>query len=236
MRRLVIHARREIFVTHIPTDAQAAYDRMGTAYDALSEEFHQRVAYPRLLALLERELGTIQDRSVLDVGCGSGRLVRLLKNKSARAYGIDISDAMTSRGRASGLSLVTGDMRTLPYEDRRFDAVVSYHSFNYIPFKEQAAAIEEQCRVLKVGGTLLLSLFYMSDQMLTPHVVESEGERFVLYLRTVDEMRKLLQPCHCITHETPIATPEETLLVPKTSRALVIGRPYALFIVAHRSI
>ncbi|HEY0948260.1 MAG TPA: class I SAM-dependent methyltransferase [Candidatus Paceibacterota bacterium] len=216
------------------SDTKAAYDRMGVAYDALSEDFHQQVAYPALLALLERGLGPLRARTILDVGCGSGRLVRLLQQKGAIASGIDLSDGMASRGRAAGVPITTGSMLDLPYEDESFDAVVSYHSFNYVPFPYQRRAIEEQSRVLKRGGTLLLSLFHTDTPVRTPRAVTSEGEELILYLRTLDEMRDLVSSCHCITHQAPVATPAQAALVPENVRALVTERPYALFIVAHR--
>lgn len=221
-------------MTDEPGETKAAYDRMGAAYDALSEDFHQEVAYPALLTLLERGLGSLQNRSILDVGCGSGRLVRRLQQKGANACGIDLSEGMASRGRNLGLPIATGSMLELPYKDDSFDAVVSYHSFNYVPFESQRHAIEEQCRVLKIGGTLLLSLFHTTASVRVPLSVSSEGEELRLYLRTLDEMRDLLNSCHCIAHEAPIATPAQARLVPETSRAYVTERPYALFIVAHR--
>lgn len=110
--------------------------------------------------------------SVLDLGCGTGQLLRRVAAslRSRRIVGCDFSAGMlaqaaarlapTSDARARGevgahvIALVRGDALRLPFGDAAFDAVVSTEAFHWFP--DQAAALAELARVLVPGGVLLL--------------------------------------------------------------------------------
>ncbi|RSN03489.1 SAM-dependent methyltransferase [Nonomuraea sp. WAC 01424] len=113
---------------------------------------------------------------VLDLGCGRGAvlLTAAARLTSGRATGIDLwsrkdqsgnAGAVTSanaaaEGVADRVDLVTGDMRTLPYEDGVFDVVVSSLAIHNIPSAEgREQAVREAHRVLRPGGLMLLADF-----------------------------------------------------------------------------
>lgn len=100
--------------------------------------------------------------SILDIGCGYGRLSQeiLSFNKKNKTVGIDISktyvnlynSALMPRGEA-----YVADMRKLPMKDQTFDTVVCATSLMYLTNKEdQMKAITEFARVLKPSGNLIL--------------------------------------------------------------------------------
>ncbi|CND86297.1 methyltransferase small domain family protein [Mycobacterium tuberculosis] len=112
----------------------------------------------------------------LDLGCGRGmvliQVAALLPD--GRATGIDLwrgedqsgnTVEMTRRnaeleGVADRVDLVTGDMRSLPFEDGSFDLVVSSLAVHNIPGADgRARAVAEAYRVLAPGGRLLLADF-----------------------------------------------------------------------------
>jgi SAM-dependent methyltransferase len=66
-------------------------------------------------------------RSVLDVGCGSGRTLETLAPHVAECWGVDLleSNVAHARARHRGLTIVQGDMRTVRL-GRTFDAVTSF--------------------------------------------------------------------------------------------------------------
>jgi ubiquinone/menaquinone biosynthesis C-methylase UbiE len=100
-------------------------------------------------------------QQVLDVGCGTGYLLRLLARQWPQASelaGIDPAPAMiAAAARAAGdgrLRFSVGTAERLPYPDRFFDLVVSTTSFDH--WSDQQAGLRECARVLAPGGSLVL--------------------------------------------------------------------------------
>lgn len=207
------------------------YDRIGQEFDEETETFSLQVAYPKLMHVLEEDRG-LRGKRILDVGCGSGRLVRLLEEAGAAVTGIDLSPRSAARGR--GLPLACGSMLSLPCLAETFDIVVSYHSFNYVPFERQGQALLEQYRVLRKDGTLLLATFPAESRTRKPVVLERHGESFILYPRTKDELRDLLDEAgfFYLRDEAPVCTSEELAHASDSLRPLIEREPYAQLILA----
>ncbi|MCU1678076.1 MAG: class SAM-dependent methyltransferase, partial [Frankiales bacterium] len=90
----------------------------------------------QMLELLQ--ISPAADDTVLDVGCGVGRLLKALTSQVAATIGIDVSEEMVGRARANlaGLpvTLHHGDGTTLaPVADASVDGVVSLVVFQHIP-------------------------------------------------------------------------------------------------------
>lgn len=105
--------------------------------------------------LLER-LGGRGFRRTLDVGCGEGRLCRMLSTLGVETVGLDPTTALLDQARRlhpEGL-YVDGVAEALPFADASFDLVVSCLSLIDIP--DFGAAIAQMARVLAPGGTLLI--------------------------------------------------------------------------------
>src|SRR6202158_320243 len=107
----------------------------------------------------------VQGETVLDIGCGAGTDLLLAARKvgpSGRAIGIDMTETMRDRARASavaaGLTNVevrAGDATTLPLPDASIDVIISNGVLNLVPEKDKAFA--EILRVLRPGGRLQLA-------------------------------------------------------------------------------
>jgi SAM-dependent methyltransferase len=123
-----------------------------------------------------RETVTLAGRSVLEVGCGGGRLLGWLQREGAAATGLDPSLAELARARAEapGVPLVAGRGEALPFESGRFDLVLFFNSLHHVPLPLQWQALTDAARVLTATGELL--------------VVEPvpEGDHFAL-LRQLDD-------------------------------------------------
>jgi ubiquinone/menaquinone biosynthesis C-methylase UbiE len=97
---------------------------------------------------------------VLDVGCGTGLLVRMLAGRlpdAERLEGIDAAAGMievaTSTADDPRLNYSTGVAEHLPFPDASFDLVVSTTSFDH--WEDQQAGLAECARVLRPGGHLV---------------------------------------------------------------------------------
>jgi SAM-dependent methyltransferase len=99
--------------------------------------------------------------SVLDVGCGSGRIGEFILEAGASRYlGIDFSEPMIDLARArlatfdERAALVRDDFLTVQLEDS-FDVILALGLFDYLPNPEQFAA--RMCRHCAPGGVVVAS-------------------------------------------------------------------------------
>ena len=101
--------------------------------------------------VLANMVGRIQDRHILDVGTGTGRVALLLAHGAAKVTAIDASEEMLAiaRKRAEDelvkIRFERGDAHALDFPDRSFDAVVSFRLLMHAPQWQQCLA--EMCRV-----------------------------------------------------------------------------------------
>lgn len=98
---------------------------------------------------------------LLDVGCGQGRLLKLLASRAHRVVGVDIDPDARRLARAevllAGLANCTlrqGDMNSLPFADAEFDTVILDDVLGH--GNAPARALEEAVRLTRPGGRILL--------------------------------------------------------------------------------
>lgn len=124
---------------------------------------------------IRKILGNKPFRNLLDLGTGTGHILKLLGQDAERVVGLDASHAMLSVARAnlekaglSGVELRQGDIHALPFERDEFDLVVLHQVLHY--FDDPARALREAQRLLRPGGRLLVIDF-------APHRLEFLRER-----------------------------------------------------------
>ncbi|MEV5410047.1 methyltransferase domain-containing protein [Thermopolyspora sp. NPDC052614] len=119
----------------------------------------RREIFTRLAALS----GVRPGHQVLDVGCGTGYLTRILSQVAGHAghvTGVDHSAPMIeyARGKApDNCSYLPGEGQELDLPDERFDVVVSSLALHHIPADRRGDAVREMFRVLRPGGRLLIA-------------------------------------------------------------------------------
>lgn len=95
---------------------------------------------------------------VLEVGCGTGAMARLLQ----RRYGWEVvpcdlsEEGLRSARRSGTLRLVRGDTLRLPFGAAGFDALLTLDMLVHLAPGEERQAFDEFARVLKPGGLLIL--------------------------------------------------------------------------------
>ena len=107
-------------------------------------------------ALLER-IAQRRYRRALDVGCGEGRMCRMLQARAIPAVGIDPTAALLERAHAldPGGDYRAASAEAMPFADGEFDLVLSCLTLIDIP--DFRHALREMVRVLEPGGTLLIA-------------------------------------------------------------------------------
>lgn len=121
-------------------------------------EYEQQV---RSRAVLDA-VGARAGESILDIGCGNARDILPMLECGASIVGVDLSEGMLQQARrdlaAAGyhdVRLELGDATQLTFPDGTFDKVVCSETIEHIPEAEKA--IGEMYRVLKPGGSLVIS-------------------------------------------------------------------------------
>jgi SAM-dependent methyltransferase len=95
---------------------------------------------------------------VLDLGCAFGFSTRLLRRRGYQAIGVDGSAAYIARAKHADPNgeYYFSDASHVPLPDRSFDGVLFLDVLEHLP--DEAGAIAEVARVLRPGGTLVLSV------------------------------------------------------------------------------
>jgi ubiquinone/menaquinone biosynthesis C-methylase UbiE len=111
----------------------------------------------RRFALQAVEHGLPYGSKILDAGCGPGEMAAVLMQKGYEVWGMDIAEPMVrhARERCKTDRFRVGDLEGIPFPDSTFDGVVCLGVLEYLD--TDARALQEISRVLKPGGTAVLS-------------------------------------------------------------------------------
>lgn len=147
-------------------ELRAVYDRVGTGQDAQS--FYEAAAVEQMV----RHSAFGEATSILEVGCGTGRLAAHLLRQvcppSTRYRAIELSPRMAEIARRRlhpfahrAIVHVTGGAPPLatesgPLADASVDRIVAAYVFDLLPLAEIDALLEESRRVLRPGGRLCI--------------------------------------------------------------------------------
>jgi ubiquinone/menaquinone biosynthesis C-methylase UbiE len=119
------------------------------------------------------ELGS----SCLEIGCGAGRITRMLAGEFERVEAVDVSTDMIAKAREAAPGNATFhqvDGADVPIEDSSVNAVFSVHVFQHLESIEMVADyLSEARRVLTPGGTTMIHIALASER---PRVFGRRGK------------------------------------------------------------
>lgn len=129
------------------------FTKRATVYDAGFEGRLSEQAYK----LVTGNVDLIQGYKVLDVGCGTGTILKRLNDISGiEGFGIDMEEKMIEKARKKcpQMKIEKSDCCNTSFEDETFDIVIACMAFHH--FYDQTAFAEEVSRILKKGGKLYI--------------------------------------------------------------------------------
>lgn len=95
--------------------------------------------------------------SVLDVGCGDGRLLNIIKktvSKTCKLEGIEISDHASVNARKNGYKVITGSIETINLEPNNYDYIFMIQVIEHLHNPNES--ISKLRKALKEGGILVI--------------------------------------------------------------------------------
>lgn len=144
------------------TATRSAYDTVAATYHRVLKDDLATATWDRMVlgAFAEHVPGG----TVVDAGCGPGRLTGHLRSLGLDVSGLDLSPAMIALARSEhpGLRFQVGELSALPHAAGSLDGVVAWYSIIHTPPAGQPAVFTELARVLRGGGVLLLA-FQVGD-------------------------------------------------------------------------
>jgi len=120
------------------------------------EEAWRRLAARDHVRFVRRALASVGDAGpLLDVGCGGGLLVRMLRERGCPALGLDAAlEAARLAWRRQAAPVVCGELSRAPFPPARFAAITMFHVLEHVPDpRDYLGAARE---LLQPGGRLIV--------------------------------------------------------------------------------
>ncbi|MDP6620356.1 MAG: class I SAM-dependent methyltransferase, partial [Nitrospinota bacterium] len=187
------------------------------------DDRRDRSPYHRLIDELEGELlrEYVQDADVLEVGCGTGRLLDVARGPAQNVAGVDISRKMLASAVQRGHRAFQASAEHLPFPDETFDVAFSFKVLSHVP--DLGRALSEMTRVVRPGGWVIFDLYNRMSFRALAKRLGRPGR----IAGSVDEGRvftRMYEP----TREIPSLLPSS--LEPVRARGVRIWTPAALFL------
>lgn len=109
------------------------------------------------LPLVEEARAAAGPQPVLDIGCGRGEWLELLRESNVPATGVEQNRVLVAEGQARGLSMIEADLmaylRELP--DQSLTALTGFHIIEHLPLEILLRLLDETVRVVSHGGLVI---------------------------------------------------------------------------------
>jgi ubiquinone/menaquinone biosynthesis C-methylase UbiE len=148
---------------------------MKKKWDSFFKKKAFRTKYPNesvvrfMNSSFSKKLSKRKKTTILDIGCGSGRHVKLFAENKFKVYGTDLSSNAIKNTKniikknKLKADLKCTDMHSLPYKDNFFNGILSFGVFYYTDSRGMKKSIKEMYRVLKKGGSGFINLRSIDD-------------------------------------------------------------------------
>jgi len=134
----------------MPENRNFRFDKMASSYD---DGFKGKILdtfYRLLLEQVSIEPGAV----LLDVGCGTGTILRRLSEKTElQGYGIDIEEKMIAEAKRKcpDMNIQVSTCEHTPFYNQQFDAITACLAYHH--FADKRGFAREMARILKSDGS-----------------------------------------------------------------------------------
>lgn len=135
---------------------ESFFDSKAKNYDAEISEYSD---YLPAISKIKKLTNVKYDQTIIDIGTGTGRLIKKFIGKTNRLIAIDISKKMLKRAKYRkyiNVSFIRADMRFLPLMSGTTDISVSNLVFHHLKNIEKTLALREIHRILKPHGKIII--------------------------------------------------------------------------------
>jgi ubiquinone/menaquinone biosynthesis C-methylase UbiE len=177
-------------------------DEVAAVYDAAADLYADlfpttEPEQPVDLAMVAHFIARLPaNSSVLDAGCGAGRMLPVLAASGSHPIGVDVSPQMIRRARQDHPEFETqvASLTALPFPDASFDAVFSWYSTIHLPDDRLVTALSEIHRVLRPAGRILVAFQTGQGTRDVAHGMRRHGLDVVLlrHQRSPDHLAAIL--------------------------------------------
>lgn len=119
---------------------------------------HEQVVNPAVFELL----GNLNDKVVLDAGCGNGYLSRRIAKTAKKVIGVDLTEELIKQAKnqhnPQNVEFMLGNLENLPFDNEVFEVVLT--NLVLIDVENLNLVVSELARVLKKGGRLVMSTLH----------------------------------------------------------------------------
>ncbi|MDQ1439325.1 MAG: hypothetical protein QOK43_2954 [Acidimicrobiaceae bacterium] len=161
---LLEEARRRLPEPLDPGQLKTFADQLNGKLDPLYKQLEDRFRGSReeIIELQRAYVGDVADLKggaapVVDIGCGRGEWLEVLKDNGIPAYGVDINATFAEQNQARGLDVRVGDaidhLESVP--EGSVGAVTGFHVAEHLEFPVLVRLIDAARRVLRPGGVLI---------------------------------------------------------------------------------
>lgn len=135
-------------------------DRPKVDYNSLAPTYHQRYRDSAMDGFARTLVNLVERRSartVLEVGCGTGRWIESLRTTGAWVFGVDASTGMLQQAsrRLSPDGLLAANANRLPFADQSFDLICCVNAIHH--FDNPKEFVLQTNRLLKPSGLLAIA-------------------------------------------------------------------------------
>ncbi|MEI2743256.1 MAG: methyltransferase domain-containing protein [Candidatus Competibacter sp.] len=171
----------------------AFYVSFEDCFRGTREDIKQRMEV--YLPVIKESKAANENAPLLDIGCGRGEWLEILKEAGLTAYGVDLNRIMVDQCRELGFEVIEADvidyLRSL--NTHSLGAITGMHIIEHIPFKRLIVLCDEVLRTLKPGGIAIFETpnpenlitgacnFYYDPTHLNP--LPPDTMRFVMEIR-----------------------------------------------------
>ena len=134
-----------------------------------SAKVYDQILFPFIHPIRKKVISLVKEyqyKSILDVCCGTGDQLKLLKEQGFEGEGIDLSSAMLSIAEKGehAADCIQQDATKMQYKNEKFDLVMTTFSLHEKSHTSARKIVEEMVRVTSEGGDILIVDYELSDK------------------------------------------------------------------------